>query len=76
MFKIISSEEYAKLKEDVDYWKTRALKEKSFCKGIMKERNFYENLYKSQKARGVELIRENQSLDLKLEELEQKRRSI
>ena len=76
MFKIISSEEYAKLKEDVDYWKTRALKEKSFCKGIRKERNFYENLYKSQKARVVELIRENQSLDLKLEELEQKRRSI
>lgn len=33
-------------------------------------------VYKSQKARGVELIRENQSLDLKLEELEQKRRSI
>ena len=40
MFEIISSEEYAKLKEDVDYWKTRALKEKSFCKGIRKERNF------------------------------------
>lgn len=69
MFKIISSEEYAKLKEDVDYWKTRALKEEN-------RKNFYENLYKSQKARGVELIRENQSLDLKLEELEQKRRSI
>jgi hypothetical protein len=70
MVKIISNEEYAKLIGDVDYWKARALKEKSFCKGIRKERNFYENLYKSQKAKVIELMRENQSLDLKLEELE------
>lgn len=65
MFKIISSEEHAKLKEDVDYWKDLALKEANSL-------NFYETLYKSEKARVVELIRENQSLDRKLEELEQK----
>lgn len=63
MVKIISNEEYAKLKRDVDCWKTRALKEE-------KRKNFYENLYKSQKVKGIELIRENQSLDRKLEELE------
>ena len=61
MFKIISSEEHAKLKEDVDYWKDLALKEANSL-------NFYETLYKSEKARVVELIRENQSLDRKLEE--------
>lgn len=65
MFKIISSEEHAKLKEDVDYWKGLALKKANSL-------NFYETLYKSEKARVVELIRENQSLDRKLEELEQK----
>ena len=69
MFKIINSEEYAKLKEDVDYWKARALEEEN-------RKNFYENLHKSQKEKVIELIKENQLLDLKIEELEQKRRSI
>ncbi|NBK98908.1 MAG: hypothetical protein EOM50_12975 [Erysipelotrichia bacterium] len=63
MIKIISSEEYAKLTGDIDYWKALAVKEE-------KRKNFYENLYKSEKARGIELIKENQSLDRKLEELE------
>lgn len=65
MIKIISSKEYAKLTGDVDYWKELALKEEN-------RKNFYENLYKSQKAKGIELIRENQSLDRKLEEFENK----
>lgn len=43
MFKIISSEEYAKLKEDVDYWKDLALKEANSL-------NFYETLYKEEKS--------------------------
>ena len=63
MIKIITSEEYSKLTVNLDYWKTRALEEE-------KRKNFYENLYKSEKARVVELIRENQSLDKKLEEFE------
>ena len=41
MIKIISSEEYAKLTGDVDYWKALALKEE-------KRKKFYENLYKSE----------------------------
>ena len=65
MFKIINSEEYAKLKEDVDYWKARALEEEN-------RKNFYENLHKSQKEKVIELIKENQLLDLKIEELENK----
>ena len=65
MFKIINSEEYAKLKEDVDYWKARALEEEN-------RKNFYENLHKSQKEKVIELIKENQLLDRKIEELENK----
>ena len=65
MVKIISNEEYAKLTRDIDCWKALALKEEN-------RKNFYENLYKSQKVKGIELIRENQSLDRKLEELENK----
>ena len=38
MFKIISSEEHAKLTKDVDYWKTLALKEE-------KRKKLYQNLY-------------------------------
>ncbi len=72
MFKIISSEEHKKLTRDVDYWEIRVLKEKDLCKGIREERNFYENLYKDEKAKVIELIRENQSLYRKLEELENK----
>ena len=71
MFKIISNEEYTKLIGDVDYWKKRALKEKSFCKGIRKERNFYENLYKSQKVKGIELIRENEELKIEIKHLKE-----
>ena len=65
MSKIINSEEYAKLKEDVDYWKARALEEEN-------RKNFYENLHKSQKEKVIELIKENQLLDRKIEELENK----
>ena len=43
MFKIISSEKHAKLKEDIDYWKDRALEEK-------RSRNFYKTLYKKEKS--------------------------
>ena len=43
MFKIISSEEHAKLIRDVDYWKDLALREE-------KSKNFYETLYKEEKS--------------------------
>ena len=43
MIKIISSEEYAKLKSDVEYWKKLVLKKES-------SRNFYETLYKEEKS--------------------------
>jgi hypothetical protein len=65
MAKIISNEEYAKLTRDVDYWKDLALREESY-------KNFYEALYKVKKEKVIELMRENQSLDRKLEELENK----
>ena len=60
MAKIISNEEYAKLTRDVDYWKDLALREESY-------KNFYEALYKVKKEKVIELIRENQSLDRKLD---------
>ena len=60
MAKIISNEEYAKLTRDVDYWKGLALREESY-------KNFYEALYKVKKEKVIELIRENQSLDRKLD---------
>ena len=60
MVKIISNEEYAKLTRDVDYWKGLALREESY-------KNFYEALYKVKKEKVIELIRENQSLDRKLD---------
>ena len=65
MAKIISNEEYAKLTRDVDYWKDLALREESY-------KNFYEALYKVKKEKVIELMSENQSLDRKLEELENK----
>ena len=43
MFKIISSEEHAKLTEDIDYWKARVLEEE-------RSKNFYETLYKDEKS--------------------------
>lgn len=57
MFKIISSEEYAKLMRDIDYWKRRALEEKEHWQKI------HEN-------KVSDIIKENKSLRRKLEELE------
>lgn len=43
MIKIISSEEYAKLTGDIDYWKAKALEEE-------RSKNFYKTLYKEEKS--------------------------
>lgn len=43
MIKIISSEEYAKLTGNIDYWKARALEEE-------RSKNFYKTLYKEEKS--------------------------
>lgn len=56
MFKIISSEEYAKLTRDVDYQETRALEENRW-------RHQYLN-------KVIALEKSNQSLRLKIKELE------
>ena len=63
MFKIMSSEEHGKLIEDIDYWKTLALKEE-------KRKKLYQNLYESQKSKVFKLTAENRSLDRKLEDIE------
>ena len=63
MFKIISSEEHAKLTKDVDYWKTLALKEE-------KRKKLYQNLYESQISKVFKLTTEKRSLDRKLEDIE------
>ena len=44
MFKIISSEEHAKLTKDVDYWKTLALKEE-------KRKKLYQRVHRAKTIR-------------------------
>ena len=63
MFKIISSEEHAKLTKDVDYWKALALKEE-------KRKELYQNIYESQISKVFKLTIENRSLERKLEDIE------
>lgn len=56
MIKFISSEEYAKLTGNIDYWKTRALEEersKNFYKTLCKEEKSWHIFYKGKNAESI-----------------------
>lgn len=73
MIKFISSEEYAKLTGDIDYWKARALQEEKMKIFL---RNKYNNEYSKSHRYYEEYIdseRENEELKRKIKELEKEK---